>query len=147
VEHRLVSPSSRRLGWIIVAAVALIALGFGAFWLGASIGHGGWNDDMPMRGIGWGLGVRYPLIGLLAWLVPAILLGLGIGLVYALLRRPSQPTPPAVPPVAPPATPPVPPATPDVGGVDALRALATLHAEGHLTDEEFAAAKRKLLGL
>ena len=141
------SPNTRRLGWIIVAAVALIALGVGGFWLGASFGHGGAGDDMPMRGIGWGAGLRYPLVGLLGWLLPAILLGLGIGLVYALLRRPSQPAPPAYPPVAPPATPPASPAPSDVGGVDALRTLATMHAEGHLTDEEFAAAKRKLLGL
>ena len=141
------NPSARRIGWIIVAAVALIALAVGAFWLGTSIGHGRSSDDMPMRGMWYLVGLRHPLVGLLVWLVPATLLGLGIGLVYALLRRPSQPTPPAPPPVPPPTTPPALPAPSDVGGVDALRALATMHAEGHLTDEEFAAAKRKLLGL
>ena len=141
------SPNTRRVGWIVVAVVALVALGIGAFWIGTTLGHGGLDGDMPRRGMGWSVGVRYPLVGLLVWLVLAVVLGLGIGLVYARLRRPSPPTPPASPPIAPPTTPPAPPSPSDVGTVDALRALATMHAEGHLTDDEFAAAKRKLLGL
>lgn len=39
-------------------------------------------------------------------------------------------------------------AAPSSGGVDAeLKKLADLHKQGILTDEEFAAAKKKLLGI
>jgi membrane protease subunit (stomatin/prohibitin family) len=39
-------------------------------------------------------------------------------------------------------------AAPPAGGVDAeLKKLADLHKQGILTDEEFAAAKKKLLGI
>jgi hypothetical protein len=31
--------------------------------------------------------------------------------------------------------------------VERLRELSDMHAQGHLTDDEFAAAKRKILGL
>jgi hypothetical protein len=48
-----------------------------------------------------------------------------------------------VPPV-----PPVPPAVTAVtDGIDRLRDLAAMHEKGQLTDEEFTAAKRRLLGL
>jgi membrane protease subunit (stomatin/prohibitin family) len=41
-----------------------------------------------------------------------------------------------------------PAAAPPSGGVDAeLKKLADLHKQGILTDEEFAAAKKKLLGI
>lgn len=39
----------------------------------------------------------------------------------------------------------VPPAVTD--GIDRLRDLAAMHEKGQLTDEEFTAAKRRLLGL
>ena len=39
-------------------------------------------------------------------------------------------------------------AAPPAGGIDAeLKKLADLHKQGILTDEEFAAAKKKLLGI
>ena len=57
--------------------------------------------------------------------------------------------PPAQPPPPPPAPAPAPAA--GAGGSDALTAeierLAALRSQGLLTDEEFAAAKAKLLGL
>ena len=36
---------------------------------------------------------------------------------------------------------------PAAGELDTLKTLSDLHAQGRLTDEEFTAAKRKLLGL
>jgi hypothetical protein len=47
----------------------------------------------------------------------------------------AQPTPPAAPPAA---------ATPSL--LDQLNQLTTLHEQGALTDDEFTAAKAKLLG-
>jgi hypothetical protein len=141
--------NNRRFGWIALAVLLLLVIGGAAFVVGLATGRGGVGNEMPMRGFGFGF--RYPVLGLLAWLVPAILIGIGIGLVYALVRRPPPSAPPPPPPASPPAplspTTPAAPVTPDGGGVEALRELATMHTQGHLTDEEFAAAKRKLLGL
>lgn len=71
----------------------------------------------------------------------------------------TQYPPPPPPPIARPYPPPVAPATtvaakrlhptpvPPPNPVDELQRLATLHQSGALTDEEFTAAKAKLLGL
>jgi hypothetical protein len=56
----------------------------------------------------------------------------------------------AAPPPPAPAPPPPSPAAPAAGGADVtaeIERLAGLHNQGVLTDEEFAAAKAKLLGL
>ena len=142
---------NRRRSWVAIAAL-LVAIGALAFLAAFMFGRGGAYDDMPMRG--WGF--RYSGLGLLAWLFMAIVLGLGIGVAYSYLRRPGPAAPPP-PPTALPPTPsaPTPPATlvapaapaPTTDTVAALRDLATLHGEGHLTDDEFAAAKRRILGL
>jgi hypothetical protein len=56
-----------------------------------------------------------------------------------------QQQPPAYQQAAPPPPPP-PPAAPAPSMLDQLNQLSTLHAQGALTDEEFTAAKAKLLG-
>jgi hypothetical protein len=151
------SPSTRRNLWIIVAVVGLAVLGLSAFWVGIGLGRGAIDDDLPMRGwdmMGWSV-ARPGLFGFLVFLGLAVLVGAAIGLVVSSVGRPPTP-PPAGPP---PTLPPVPPATgtPVAGGhqpaspVDAglaqLQQLAALHDQGVLTDEEFTAAKRRLLGL
>ena len=50
------------------------------------------------------------------------------------------------PPPPPPAPPPAPAAAPSTDPVARLQELAQLHNQGILTDEEFAAAKAKVLG-
>lgn len=68
--------------------------------------------------------------------------------IAALEQQQQQQAP--VPPASPPAAPAPPsPAAPAAGGDDTiarLSQLAELHKAGALTDEEFAAAKQKLLG-
>ncbi len=44
------------------------------------------------------------------------------------------------------AAPPPPPAEPEADPIAQLKELAALHTDGVLTDEEFAAQKRKILG-
>jgi uncharacterized protein YbaR (Trm112 family) len=61
-------------------------------------------------------------------------------------RAPTLPVPPPSPaPVPRPAVSPVSPRTASLD--DRLRELAKLHADGILTDDEFAAAKRRVLGI
>jgi Short C-terminal domain len=126
-------PNSRRFAWIAIVVLLLLVVGGVAFGFGVVAGHGEIGAAMPMRGFA----VRYPGIGLTGFLGPLILIGLAVAFVVLLVREPRQPAPP-----------PAPPAPRDDGnGVDRLRELATMHTQGQLTDEEFAAAKRKLLGL
>ena len=53
--------------------------------------------------------------------------------------------PPSAPAIPPPAVSPAPAPPPTASLTDRLRGLAKLHADGILTDEEFAAAKRRAL--
>lgn len=127
-------PKGQRLAWIIIGALLLVVVAVVGFGLGVAAGHGGAiggiQDELPMRGFGF----RYPGVGLLGLLGPLILIGLGVVFVVVLIREPGRPTPPPMPR--------------DGGdGVDQLRELVALHDRGTLTDEEFVAAKRKLLGL
>jgi uncharacterized membrane protein len=120
--------NGRRLAWIALFLLLLVVVGAVGYRLG--IAHGGVVNAAAVRGFGF----RYPGIGLLGLLGPLVLIGLAVMFVVLLVREPARP--------------PAPPAPPDGGdGVDRLRELATMHAQGQLTDEEFAAAKRKLLGL
>lgn len=120
--------NGRRLAWIALVVLLLVVVGAVGYRLG--IAHDGIGNAMAVRGFGF----RYPGIGLLGLLGPLILVGLAVTFVVLLLREPARP--------------PAPPDVHDGGdGVDRLRELATMHTQGQLTDEEFAAAKRKLLGL
>jgi uncharacterized membrane protein len=120
--------NGRRLAWIALFLLLLVVVGAVGYRLG--IAHGGVVNAAAVRGFGF----RYPGLGLLGLLGPLVLVGLAVMFVVLLVREPARP--------------PAPPAPPDGGdGVDRLRELATMHAQGQLNAEEFAAAKRKLLGL
>jgi len=60
---------------------------------------------------------------------------------------PAAAAPPAAPPAAAPAPVPAPPQTKSDDRMAELQQLADLHDRGVLTDEEFAAAKAKALGI
>ena len=120
--------NGRRLAWIALFALLLVVVGPVGYRLG--VAHGGIVNAAAVRGFGF----RYAGIGLLGLLGPLVLVGLAVTFVVLLVREPARP--------------PTPPERRDGSGdVDRLRELATMHAQGQLTDEEFAAAKRKLLGL
>jgi uncharacterized membrane protein len=120
--------NGRRLASIALFALLLVVVGAVGYWLG--VAHGGVVNAAAVRGFGF----RYPGIGLLGLLGPLVLAGLAVTFVILLVREPARP--------------PARPEPRDGGdGVDRLRELVTMHAQGQLTDEEFAAAKRKLLGL
>ena len=120
--------NGRRLAWIVLFVLLLVVVGAVGYRLG--VAHGGGVNAAALRGFGF----RYPGIRLLGLLGPLVLVGLAVTFVVLLVREPARPS--------------APPERRDGGGdVDRLRELATLHAQGQLTDEEFAAAKRKLLGL
>ena len=120
--------NGRRLAWIALFLLLLVVVGAVGYRLG--IAHGGVVNAAAVRGFGF----RYPGIGLLGLLGPLVLVGLAVMFVVLLVREPARP--------------PAPPEPRDGGnGVDRLRELATMHAQGQLNAEEFAAAKRKLLGL
>jgi uncharacterized membrane protein len=120
--------NGRRLAWIALFLLLLVVVGAVGYRLG--VAHGGGVNAAALRGFGF----RYPGIGLLGLLGPLVLVGLAVTFVVLLVREPARPS--------------APPERRDGGGdVDRLRELATLHAQGQLTDEEFAAAKRKLLDL
>jgi uncharacterized membrane protein len=120
--------NGRRLAWIALFALLLVVVGAVGYRLG--VAHGGIVNAAAVRGFGF----RYAGIGLLGLLGPLVLVGLAVTFVVLLVREPARP--------------PTPPERRDGSGdVDRLRELATMHAQGQLTDEEFAAAKRKLLGL
>jgi hypothetical protein len=123
-------PNGRRLAWAIVVGVLLVIVGAVGFGLGAAAAHGGFASGVPVRGMSF----RYPGLGLLGLVGPLILIGLAVTFIVLLLREPARPTPPPAP-------------HDGTDGVDRLRELVTMHEQGKLTDEEFAGAKRKLLGL
>jgi len=163
----MTSRNGWRLLWIALFALALGVVAAAAYGLGANANHAG--PFMVRRGFGtFGFGGG-------AWwgFLPGLLVVLGVVFLLLVLltasaSHPAQPVrPPWTPPMPP--TPPTPtdptdptapmtPTTPAVpsgatGGasdsldVARLRELSELHDNRKLTDEEFAAAKRKLLGL
>jgi hypothetical protein len=131
---------------VVVGAVALIAVGLIAYGLGVNVGNNGGHVlfGPMMRGYrgggfwmdnGWGLGflVTLVFVFVVIWLFVRLISDSG-------RRSAGSPNPPYTTPGAP--TAPVPPAD-----AASLRELVEMHDRGALTDEEFAAAKRKLLGL
>ena len=146
-------PGNRRYLWIAVLIVLLAAVALVAFGLGTVASNRGLFDNMPMRGFvgrgqgaAPGVGVGAGLGGGLIWLL--LLVGLGLLFVVGLVKVLDERTPPPTGPAQAP-TPPLPSTTPLAvdDGIDRLRELAELHDRGKLTDEEFTAAKRRLLGL
>ncbi len=119
-------PNGRRVAGIVLVVLLLVVAGAVGFWLGAAA-HGRPVGAMPMRGFGF----RYPGFTLLRVLGPLVLVVLAVAFVVLLLREPGRP--------------PTPPAPPDA--VDRLREIAAMYEQGQLTDEEFVAAKHRLLGL
>jgi Short C-terminal domain len=134
-------PDNRRYAWIATAIILIVVVGVVGFWLGTAVADRGQFAVMPMRGFGV-RGQGFAIGGLLWGL---LLVGLGVAFV-ALLVRASEHRAPAPPTVTPgPNEPAAPPAVTD--GIDRLRDLAAMHEKGQLTDEEFTAAKRRLLGV
>jgi uncharacterized membrane protein len=129
----MTSGSPWRALWIVVGIAAVLAVIGGAYYWGMNSGHGGFGFVGPRRGfgmMGWG-GVGW-------WgLIPAlILVFLFVFLLVTLISGQDRGPRTAGP------------GSPTTGGdVERLRELSELHERGRLTDEEFAAAKRKLLGL
>jgi uncharacterized membrane protein len=124
----------RRLLWVVVvlAVVGVVA--------GLAYGVGNWNAHgttfMPMRPFGRGFvgnGYAWPGVGLIGLAGMVLFVLLIVWLIGTVVGGPSRAA----------RTPP-PPAT---GGIEQLRELSELHSNGQLTDEEFTAAKRKILGL
>jgi uncharacterized membrane protein len=122
----------RRLAVLAIVVAALAAVALVAYNLGTSHTSGflgmrgmGYRGD----GMGWGYGAGFGLLGLLGLVLAGVLV---FWLVAALLaqdggRRSSAGLAPAE--------------------VERLGELSEMHTRGELTDEEFTAAKRKLLGL
>jgi uncharacterized membrane protein len=133
----------RRLLGLVIGVVVLAIVGVVAYNLGINAGHGGAQPMFgPMRGYGRMGGFD---AGLGLWgLFPLLLLGLLIvGLIAFLATPGGRPAPSSTQP-APSLSPS--PAAP-ASGVDGLQQLTEMHTRGELTDEEFTAAKRRLLGL
>jgi hypothetical protein len=126
--------AKRLLGVVIALAVIAVFAGL-AYSLGASNGHGG--AVMPMRPFGRQLvagGYDWAGFGLLGLAGIVLLVLLSVWLIGALVSGPDRNLGRSVPPEA-------------AGSVERLRELSDMHTAGQLTDEEFAAAKKQLLGL
>ena len=120
---------------IAVAGAALVAVALIAYNLGVTNGgDGGHIAFGPMmrgdRGMEFGMGVG-------GWwgIIPALLVGLVIVLVVAVLLTGAGRSASSLAP------------QPSSDPPSGLRELVEMHDRGALTEEEFAAAKRKLLGL
>lgn len=138
-EVEMTARSPWRLLWILVGIVALIAVVGVAYYWGVNAGNKG--------AVGPFFGPRHEL-GMMAWsgfgwwgVIPAlIVVFLLIFLFATLIGGPDRSRPPVGRPEAP-------GSAPQPGDVERLRELSELHERGSLTDDEFTAAKRKILGM
>jgi uncharacterized membrane protein len=125
---------ARRLLWLVIA-VAVVAVVAGlAYAVGNSSAHG--TTFMPMRPFGRGFagdGYGWPGVGLIGLVGMVLFVLLIVWIVGAVIGGPARDPAGSRPPEA--------------GSVERLRELSDMHSSGQLTDEEFAAAKPKLLGL
>ncbi len=124
----------RRLLWVVVvlAVVGVVA--------GLAYAAGNWNAHgtafMPTRPFGRGFmgdGYAWPGIGLIGLAGMVLFVLLIVWLIGAVVGGPSRDAGVSRPL--------------ETGGMEQLRQLSELHSNGQLTDEEFTAAKRKILGL
>jgi uncharacterized membrane protein len=121
----------RRLIVVVIAVAALAAVAAVFYHVGANHGTGPVFRGGSFRGgmMGWGDGAGFGLFGLIGLVLMGVLV---LWFLAAVLAPDSR----SHGPVAPPA-----------GELDRLHDLTEMHTQGELTDEEFSAAKRKLLGL
>jgi uncharacterized membrane protein len=124
---------ARRLLLVIVAIVVVVGIAWLAYYAGSNVNGGSVVRIGPGRmvgGYGWGYGPGFGLFGLLAMLAIGFLV---VWFIVSLVSGPSGSGRAPDPTMS--------------DSVDRLRELTELHDKGALTDEEFTAAKRKLLGL
>jgi uncharacterized membrane protein len=134
---------NRKVAWrllgLVVGIAVLAVVAVVAYNYGVNAGHNGTQPIFTqpifgrVGGVGrmGGFGVGFGLLGL----VPALVFGLLIvGLFVVLFTAPGRPAPSSHQDAP-------------GAGVDGLRELSEMHGSGHLTDEEFATAKKRLLGL
>jgi uncharacterized membrane protein len=120
-----------RLVALLVAIAAVVVVAAIAYHVGTTHASGApVMRGMPFRGNVGGMG--YYGSGLLG-LVGFVLVGLLFVWLLAALLSPDRGGPRVIAPAA--------------GDLDRLHQLSELHDQGKLTDDEFTAAKRKLLGL
>jgi uncharacterized membrane protein len=125
----------RRLAVLVVFVAALAAVALVAYALGTGHTSGffgmrgmGFRSD----GMGWSFGPGNGILGLLCFVLVGVLV---VWLVAAVVSPGSGWSGPARP------------AGPAPADVERLRELSEMHTRGELTDDEFTAAKRKLLGM
>ena len=127
------SSRARRAAWLILGIVVLVVVGAGAYALGVNNHSNGAGLPHMMRGYGGWLGMGgyggfdgFGIFGLF-WILLLVLLFV---FLLSALFAPSAGS-----------------RSSDPAGLDRLKELSEMHDKGALTDEEFSAAKRKLLGL
>jgi hypothetical protein len=115
---------------VVLAAIAIVAVV--AYDIGLANAHSApviRGMRLDGHGMGWlGFGPEFGFLGLLGFVVVGVLV---IWLLAALLSPAGGHRPPG----------------PAAGDVERLRELSDMHTAGKLTDDEFTAAKRKILGL
>jgi hypothetical protein len=122
-----------RLTALVVAVGAIAIVGVAAYTFGVNHASGpGMMRGMSFRGFGDGMGYYWPGVGLFG-LLGFVVIGLLFFWLLAALLSPAGG-----------GRAPIGPAT---GDLERLRELSDMHTNGKLNDEEFTAAKRKLLGL
>jgi uncharacterized membrane protein len=130
------STRGQRLAALLVVVAALAAVAVAAFAIGANNGSGWFGRGMLMRdhGMGWGYGPGFGLFGLVGFILVGLLFFWLIAAIVSPNGRSHRPAETA-------------PGAAGTGDFDRLRELSEMHTRGELTDEEFTAAKRRILGL